>query len=54
MNFKQVLEFSAKYNIDKGWVWLYENGFKKRVPLDVQERIEDGKRGIKSKEEGIF
>ena len=54
LNFRQILEFSAKYNIERGYVWLYENGFKERVPFAIQERIEEGKLGIKSKKEGGF
>jgi len=43
MNLEQVEQFSIKHGIDHGWVWLYENGFKRRVPLDVQEKIENAK-----------
>lgn len=43
MSFKQILEFASKHDIEKGYVWLYENGFKKRVPPDIQEKIEEGK-----------
>lgn len=46
MNLKQIEEFSSRYDIERGYVWLYENGFRKRVSLEVQERIEDGKFGI--------
>jgi len=52
MTFKQIEEFSSKYGIEPGWVWLYENGFKHRIPLDIQGKIEDGKLGISHVKEG--
>jgi len=48
MSFKQIMEFSRQYRIEPGWVWLCENGFKHRVPLDVQEKIADARLGIES------
>lgn len=41
MNLEQIEKFSIKYGIERGWVWLYENGFKRRVPVEVQEKIEN-------------
>lgn len=43
MTFKQIKEFSLQHNIEPGWVWLYENGFRKRVPVEVQQKIENAK-----------
>ena len=43
MNLEQIEKFSTKYGIERGWAWLYENGFKQRVPTEVQEKIETGK-----------
>lgn len=43
MNFGQIEEFSSRYGIEGGWVWLYENGFKRRVPMNVQDKIEEAK-----------
>ena len=40
MNLEQVEQFSIKHGIDRGWVWLYENGFKRRVPQEIKEEIE--------------
>lgn len=39
----QIEEFSSRYGIERGWVWLYENGFGHRVPEQVKEKIEDAK-----------
>ena len=39
----QIEEFSTRYGIERGWVWLYENGFKRRVPAETQEKIETAK-----------
>jgi len=43
MRLAQIEKFSSKHGIERGWVWLYENGFKRRVPMDVQEKIEEAK-----------
>lgn len=43
MNLEQVEQFSIKHGIERGWIWLYENGFKRRVPADIQEKIETAK-----------
>lgn len=48
MSFRQIMEFSHQHRIEPGWVWLYENGFRYRVSLDVQEKIELAKMGIES------
>jgi len=48
MSLKQIEEFSRQYNIERGWCWFYFNGFKHRVPLDIQEKIADAKLGIGS------
>lgn len=46
LKFKEIEPFASKYGIERGYVWLYENGFKQRVPIEVQSKIEDGKLGI--------
>ena len=43
MNPEQIERFSIKHSIEHGWVWLYENGFKRRIPVEVQEEIETAK-----------
>lgn len=43
MNLEQVEQFSIKHGIDHGWVWLYENGFKRRVPQEIRGEIEAAK-----------
>lgn len=43
MNLEQIEQFSIKYGIDHGWVWLYENGFKRRVPQEIRGEIEAAK-----------
>lgn len=48
MSLKQIEEFSRQYNIERGWCWLYFNGFKHRVSSDIQEKIADAKLGIGS------
>ena len=48
LKFKEIEPFAKKYGIEVGYVWLYENGFRTRVPTDVQLKIEDGKFGIGS------
>lgn len=49
MSFEKIMEFSREHRIEPGWVWLYERGFKHRVPLDVQSQIENAKLGISHK-----
>ena len=39
----QIEEFSIKHGIERGWVWLYENGFQRRVPQEVRGEIEAAK-----------
>jgi len=39
----QIEEFSAKHGIERGWVWLYENGFKRRVPQEIRGEIEEAR-----------
>lgn len=39
----QIEEFSIKHGIERGWVWLYENEFKHRVPQEVRGEIETAK-----------
>ena len=43
MNLEQIEEFSAKYGIEVGWIWLFENGFERRVPQQVRGEIEAAK-----------
>lgn len=43
MNLEQIEQFSIKHGIDRGWVWLYENGFKRRVPQEIRGEIEAAK-----------
>ena len=43
---REMKAFAKKYGIEVGYVWLHENGFKKRVPQEAQKKIEDGKLGI--------
>ena len=42
----EMKSFAKRHGIEVGYVWLYENGFKKRVPPETQKKIEDGKLGI--------
>lgn len=46
MKFEEIEPFAIKYGIERGYVWLYENEFRERVPMEVQLKIEDGKLGI--------
>jgi len=46
LKFKEIEPFASKYGIERGYVWLYENGFRHRVPLEAQLKIADGKLGI--------
>jgi len=46
LKFKEIEPFASKYGIEAGYVWLYENGFRKRVPTETQLKIADGKLGI--------
>ena len=32
---------AREIGMDPGWLWLYRNGFKRRVPQDIQQKIED-------------
>ena len=43
MGFEQIEEFSIRHAIERGWVWLYENGFKRRVPQEIRGEIETAK-----------
>jgi len=43
MDLEQIEKFSRRVGIERGYVWLYENGFKQRVPEEVRERIENEK-----------
>lgn len=46
LKFEEIEPFARKYGIERGYVWLYENGFRKRVPANVRLQIEDAKMGI--------
>lgn len=38
----EVIEMVAKeHGMEPAWLWLYLNGFKRRVPAAMRERIED-------------
>ena len=38
----EVIEMVAKeHGIEPTWLWLYLNGFKRRVPRDMRDKIED-------------
>ena len=43
MNLEQIEEFSIRHGIERGWIWLYENGFRRRVPQEVRGEIETAK-----------
>jgi len=43
MNLEQIEKFAKRSGIERGWVWLFENGFERRVPEEVKKRIEDEK-----------
>lgn len=46
MTFRQIETFARQHKIEPGYLWLYENGFRKRVPMEVQEKIEDAKLSV--------
>jgi len=43
MSLEQIEEFAKRFGIERGYVWLYENGFRHRAPEKVREKIEDAK-----------
>jgi len=43
MGLEQIEEFAKRFGIERGYVWLYENGFRYRVPEQVKEKIENAK-----------
>ncbi|MBA7689584.1 hypothetical protein ES703_98092 [subsurface metagenome] len=43
MDLEQIEEFARRFGIERGYVWLYENGFEHRVPEEVKEKIENAK-----------
>lgn len=43
MSLEQIEEFAKRFGIERGYVWLFENGFRHRVPERVKEKIEDAK-----------
>jgi len=43
MNLEQIEKFAKRLGIERGYVWLFENGFERRVPEEVRKRIEDEK-----------
>ena len=43
IDLEQIEEFSRRFGIERGYVWLYENGFEHRVPEQVKKKIEDAK-----------
>jgi len=44
MTLERIEEFSRRVGIERGYVWLYENGFEWRVPEEVREKIENEKK----------
>ena len=43
MSLEQIEEFAKRFDIERGYVWLFENGFEHRVPEEVKEKIENAK-----------
>ena len=43
MDLEQIEEFARRFGIERGYVWLFERGFKRRVPEEAREKIEDAK-----------
>ena len=43
MNLEQIEKFASRHGIERGWIWLFENGFKRRVPQEVRGEIEAAK-----------
>ena len=43
MDLEQIEKFAKRLGIERGWVWLFENGFERRVPEEIKKRIEDEK-----------
>jgi len=43
MNLEQIEKFASRHGIERGWIWLFENGFKRRVPQEVRGEIETAK-----------
>ena len=43
MSLEQIEEFAKRLGIERGYVWLFENGFEHRVPEKVKEKIENAK-----------
>ncbi len=43
MELEQIEEFARRFGIERGYVWLFENGFEHRVPEEVREKIENAK-----------
>ena len=43
MELEQIEEFAKRFGIERGYVWLFENGFEHRVPEEVREKIENAK-----------
>lgn len=35
-----ITEKAREIGVEPGWLWLYRNGFKRRVPKAVKEKIE--------------
>ena len=43
LSFEKVVALAKKTKISVGWIWLYFNGFKYRVPKDLHRKIENGR-----------
>jgi transcriptional regulator with XRE-family HTH domain len=46
MSLGQIEKFASEHDIERGYLWLYENGFKHRVPQEVRAEIENAKLSI--------
>lgn len=36
-----IVRKAKEIGIEPGWLWLYRNDFKRRVPAHVKEKVED-------------
>ena len=43
MDLEEIEKFAKRFGIERGWVWLFENGFERRVPEEIKKKIEDEK-----------
>lgn len=52
MSVERIERIASKYGIEPGWILLYERGFRRRVPKELHQKIEDAKIGVGSVEKG--